>query len=316
LFAPLPQLIEANCLNYPPARLEDTAHFAFQAQHLFTRSDNGDFTIGLLLPILALASIPFMRRAGGRWFWLIVALLCFILALGPYLDIGHTRLELPYAWLHRLLGNQYRTPMRFMTPAVLALTMVLSLTLDRTMLRWKWLAERVWWQRAIVSGLMLVFVWDYDLLKPFPITTMPDYQAYRAIAQDPGDFAVLEVPIGVRTGFAVVGRGETLQYYAPFHQHPTPTGYLSRLPSEVLDYFYHDPLLGALTLSQALSPQAAVDAQLSQLIQNWNIGYVILHRDLLEPGRVKSLGDLLNRQPLLEKLGEEGPLVIYKARGK
>ena len=37
---------------------------------------------------------------------------------------------------------------------------------------------------------------------------------------------------------------------------------------------------------------------------------------LLEPGRIKSFGDLLNRQPLLEKVGEEGPLVIYKARGR
>ena len=41
------------------------------------------------------------------------------------------RIDLPYALLHRLLGNQYRTPMRFMTPAVLALTMVVCLTLDR-----------------------------------------------------------------------------------------------------------------------------------------------------------------------------------------
>jgi len=316
LFAPLPQLLEANQLNYPPARVEDTAHFAFQVQNLFTRSDNGDFTIGLLLPLLALISIPFIRRDGERWFWLIVGLGCFILALGPYVDIGGTRIDLPYALLHRLLGNQYRTPMRFMTPAVLALTMLISLTLDRTVLHWKWLIDRVWAQRAVVVGLMVMFVWDYNLLQPFPITTLPDYQAYRSIAQQPGDFAVLELPIGVRTGFAMVGRGEYLQYYAPFHQHPILSGYLSRLPNEMLDFFYSDPLLGALTLSHGLPPQAEVDVQLSQLIQNENIGYVVLHTDLLEKGRIKSLGDLLNRQPLLEKVGEEGPLVIYKARGK
>jgi Ca2+/Na+ antiporter len=316
LFAPLPQLLEANKLNYPLVRLEDTAYFAFPLQNLFTRNDNGDFTIGLLLPLLALISILFIRRDGERWFWLILAIGCFILALGPYVEIGGTRIDLPYALLHRLLGNQYRTPMRFMTPAVLALTMVVCLTLDRTVFRWKWLLDRVNAQHILVAGLMLLFVWDYDLLKPFPITVMPDYQAYRAIAQEPGDFTVLELPIGVRTGFAIVGRGEALQYYEPFHQHAAPTGYLSRLPNEVLDFFYSDPLLGALTLSHGLPPQAEVDAQLSQLIRDWNIGYVILHRDLLEQGRIKSFGDLLNRQPLLEKVGEEGPLVIYKAQGK
>jgi hypothetical protein len=316
LFAPLPQLLEANKLNYPPARVEDTAYFAFQVQNLFTRSDNGDFTIGLLLPVLTLLSLPFIRRDGERWFWLIVGLGCFLLALGPFIEIGGTRIDLPYALLHRLLGNQYRTPMRFMTPAVLALTMVVCLTLARSVFRWKWLVDRVNVQRALVVGLMVLFVWDYRLLNPFPITTLPDYQAYRSIAQTPGDFAVLELPIGVRTGFAMVGRGEYLQYYAPVHQHPIFSGYLSRLPNEMLDTFYSDPLLGALTLSHGLPPQAEVDAQLSHLIQDGNIGYVVLHRDLLEPGRVKSFGDLLNRQPLLEKVGEEGPLVIYKASGK
>ena len=341
LFAPLPQLLVANQLNYPPARLEDTAHFAFQVQNLFTRSDNGDFTIGLLLPLLTLISIPFIRRDGERWFWLIVGLGCFVLALGPYVDIGGARIELPYALVHRLLGNQYRTPMRFMTPAVLAFTLVVCLTLDRSVFHWKRLIDQIQAQLArmdrlmvlspdynprlldhmqaehiLVAGLILLFIWDYNLMRPFPITIMPDYQAYRTIAQTPGDFAVLEVPIGVRTGFAMVGRGEYLQYYAPVHQHPIFSGYLSRLPNEVLDYYYSDPLLGALTLSHGLPPQAEVDTQLRQLIQDENIGYVVLHRDLLEPGRVKSFGDLLNRQPLLEKVGEEGPLVIYKARGR
>ncbi len=312
IFAPLPQLIEANQLSYPPARLEDTVYFAFPVQNLLTGSDNGDFTIGLLLPLLTVVSVPFIRRDGERWFWLWVALICLILALGPYVDINGARIELPYALVHRMLGNQYRTPMRFITPGVLALTMVVCLTLDRTLFTWKRLVNRVNVQRAIVAGLMLAFIWDYRLWRPFPITTMPDYQAYHTIAQTPGDFTVLEVPVGVRTGFAIVGRGEYLQYYAPVHQHPIPSGYLSRLPNEVLDYFYHDPLLGALTLSQALPPQAEVDARLSQLIQDWRIGYVVLHRDLLEKGRIKSLGDLLNRQPLLEKVGEEGPLVIYR----
>ena len=35
---------------------------------------------------------------------------------------------------------------------------------------------------------------------------------------------------------------------------------------------------------------AEVDARLSQLIRDWKIGYVVLHRDLLEPGRIKSFG--------------------------
>ena len=180
---------------------------------------------------------------------------CFILALGPFIEIGGTRIDLPYAVLHRLLGNQYRTPMRFMTPAVLALTMVVCLTLDRTVFRWKWLIDRVRAQRALVAGLMMLFIWDYDLLKPFPITVMPDYQAYRSDRAGHRRFCgARTADRGTHAVSPMVGRGEYLQYYAPFHQHPIPSGYLSRLPNEVLDYFYSDPLLGALTLSHGLPP--------------------------------------------------------------
>ena len=314
LFAPLPQLLEANRLNYPPARLEDTAYFAFSLQNFFVPGDNGDFSIGVVLPILTLISIPFIRRDGRRWLWLIIAVGCFVLALGPYIDIGSIRMPLPYALVHQLLGNQYRTPMRFATPGVFALTLLVALTLERAFSSLQPPTSNFHFPTLLVGLLSLLFILDYRLLQPFPITVMPDYRIYHTLASEPSNSAVLELPIGVRTGFAVVGRGEYLQYYQPIHQRPIPTGYLSRLPSDIADYFYTDPLLGALTLSHAMPPQAEVDAALGNLIRDWRIGYVILHRDLLEPGRIKSFGDLLDRQPALERLGEEGPLVIYRAK--
>ncbi|HLF25153.1 MAG TPA: hypothetical protein VJG32_02355 [Anaerolineae bacterium] len=338
LFAPLPQLLEAGRLNYPAADLQHAAHFAFAPGYFFAPDANGDFSIGVLLPLLSLVSIPFIRRDGRRWLWLGIAVLCFVLALGPYIDIGSTRLPLPYTLVHALLGNQYRTPMRFATPGVLALAMLVALTLDSLIssrrresrhLESRHLESRRRESRRrespptlsnsklpafIIVLLSLLFILDYQLLRPFPITRMPDYQAYRAIAAAPGDFTLLDIPIGVRTGFAVVGRGEYLQYYQPIHQRPIPGGYLSRLPGEITDFFFFDPLLGALTLSQALPSQAEVDARLAQLIHDWNIGYVILHRDMLEPGRVRAFGNLFDRQPMLERVGEEGPLVVYRQK--
>ena len=311
LFAPLPQLLEAGRLNYPAADLQHAAYFAFPAQNFLAPGENGDFSIGVALPVLALISIPFIRRDGRRWLWLGIALACFVLALGPYLDIGSTRIPLPYTLVHAALGNQYRTPMRFATPGVLALAMLVALTLDHVFVRFNFDRIRRW---SFVIALSSLFILDYRLWQPFPITLMPDYQAYHTIADEPGDFTLLEVPIGVRTGFAIVGRGEYLQYYQPIHRHPIPSGYLSRLPGEITDFFFFDPLIGALTLSHALPEQAEVDARLAQLIRDWKIGYVILHRDLLEPGRVQAFGNLLDRQSALERVGEEGPLVIYKTR--
>ncbi|HKZ85601.1 MAG TPA: hypothetical protein VJ793_18340 [Anaerolineae bacterium] len=320
LFAPLPQLLEANRLNYPPARLEDTVYFGFPLRNFLVPDDNGDFSIGVLLPLLALVAVPLVGRNRQRWLWLGIAIACLLLALGPYVDVGSVRVPLPYALVHVALGNQYRTPMRFATPGVLALAMLVALTLDRLIsniqlqtsnLKLQTLKSRL--HLALIAALALLFVLDYRLLEPFPITHMPDYQAYRDIAAEPGEFAVLDIPIGVRTGFAIVGRGEYLQYYQPIHQRPIPAGYLSRLPNEIMDHFFYDPLVGSLTLSHALPPMAEVDARLERLIRDWNVGYVILHRDLLEPGRVKAFTNLLDRQPALERAGEEGPLLIYRA---
>ncbi len=312
LFAPLPQLIEAGRLNYPAADLEHAAYFAFPLRNFFAPGENGDFSIGVVLPLLTLIAIPFIRRDGRRWLWLGIAALCFVLALGPYLDIGSTRIPLPYVLVHALLGYQYRTPMRFATPGVLALAMLLALTLDRAISNLQSPTSHFKFYAATIAVLSLVFILDYRLLQPFPITRMPDYQAYRAIAAEPGDFSLLEIPIGVRSGFAIVGRGEYLQYYQPIHRRPIPAGYLSRLPNEITNFFFFDPLIGAFTLSQPLPSE--VDARFERLIRDWNIGYVILHRDMLEPGRVRSFGNLLDRQPSLERIGEEGPLVIYRAK--
>lgn len=309
LFAPVPQLLEAKRLNYPPAGLEHAAFFAFLPRYFFAPGDNGDFSIGVALPLLTLVAVPFIRRDGRRWLWLGIALMCFVLALGPFLQVGATSVPLPYILVHRLLGDQYRTPMRFATPGVLALAMLVALTLDRAMTRFR-LGPRGRW--LLVGALSLAFVWDYGLWQPFPITQMPDYSIYHTLAAEPGDFALLEIPIGVRTGFAIVGRGEYLQYYQTIHHRPIPTGYLSRIPGEITDVFYYDPLLGAFSLSQALPSD--VDARLEKLIRDWKIGYVILHRDMLELERVVWFGDVLDRQPILERVGEEGPLVIYRAR--
>jgi len=309
LIVPLPQLLEAKRLNYPLAQLDHAAYFAFWPKYLFAPEENGDFSIGVLLPLLTLAAVPLIRRDSRRWLWVGIAVMCFVLALGPFWKVGATRIPLPYTLVHVLLGYQYRTPMRFTTPGVFALAMLVVLSLDQVVSRFR---TGTGWCWLLVGALSLLFVWDYHLLQPFPITQMPDFKIYHTLAAEPGDFTLLEIPIAVRTGFAIVGRGEYLQYYQTIHHRPIPTGYLSRLPGEITDFYYFDPLVGAFSLSQALPPD--VDARLGKLIRDWKIGYVILHRDMLEPERVVWFGDVLNRQPALQRVGEEGPLVIYRAR--
>ena len=44
-------------------------------------------------------------------------------------------------------------------------------------------------------------------LHPFALQVYPVYSVYEQIARETGDFAILEVPVGVRSGFTRFGNG-------------------------------------------------------------------------------------------------------------
>ena len=178
--------------------------------------------------------------------------------------IGGTRIELPYALIHRVLGNQYRTPMRFMTPAVLAWTMVVCLTLDRSVFRWKRLVDRVNVQRALVGRLDGVAHLGLSACS-IRFRSRP-CRIIRRIVTSRRRPAILrcsncrsECVPALRWWDAV----NTCSITRPFISIPFSAVIYRACRMKCLDYFYSDPLLGALTLSHGLPPQAEVDAQLS-----------------------------------------------------
>jgi len=312
LLYPVSQLLQLDTSGYPQATLKTPIYYSFPISALFQGGED-DFTIGLLIvPTTIVVWVLGGARKGGG-LWLAVAAASLLLALGPYPSLephsGTLRLPLPYLVLHKLLRGQYRCPVRFAVPAVFSLSIFIAsrgqAALDRLRV-----AQAL--RLGLVGGMLLLIVVDYRLLHPFPIFFPRDYAVYREVAEDPRDVVLLEVPLGVDTGYTLFGHGQQLIYYQPIHRKRILNGALSRMPLTAVDYFRSFNLLEAIAGKTDLNPAAA--DELTQLVEQWNIGYVFVHRDLLSQKELQQLPPLFATHPSLCFWRAEGDLLAYRTR--
>ena len=120
-----------------------------------------------------------------------------------------------------------------------------------------------------------------------PTPTFP--QVYRQIAAEPGEFAIMQLPLGWRNSFGVLGSEQTnLQYFQTAHGKPMLGGNISRAPAYKMDYFARIPLFQALTdleLYREVSPEtdAAARRQAGDLMALYDVRYFITTPPI--PGR-------------------------------
>ncbi len=121
------------------------------------------------------------------------------------------------------------------------------------------------------------------LAVPMPLTDSRVPAPYRAIAQEPGDFTLMQLPMGWRNGFGVFGAEDTrVEWYQSVHGKPILGGNTSRNPAFKLEYFKRLPLLQAITgLEQYQPPDEATDqaarASAAELMALWNVRYLTVN---------------------------------------
>jgi hypothetical protein len=238
---------------------------------------------------LALAGLGLARDRRRVWPWLLLALLCAILALGPDLRIGgaplliagHT-ITLPYAYLRQLPGLEFmRTPGRFMQVGVIGLGISAACGLA-------WLVRRLpRWRTPLLivaPALLLLQIWP----SPFPAESLrPIPPFYQQIASDPAQYGVFDLPIkpaaGFSYGLAYQTTSSIYQMYQMTHGKGIDGGYVSRT-------YAHHPIFDALlNTSSAGMSILRVDGQIAafasfqdDLAQN-GYRYVVLHKDRTQP---------------------------------
>jgi len=229
--------------------------------------------------------------------WAGFALVFFLLALGPRLHIlGQELISLPYALVHQLpFLSLNRAPARWSVMLVLCLAVLVAYGLQ-------WLHTR---SKILGLGSLLVALLVLAEFLVAPISTwdareVPEF--YQELAQEDGDFAILQVPVG----FAGAREpGGHYMYLQTFHEKRILGGYVSRTPDSAFDLIRSNDLVYALCDRDypragrgrpSITPQMVESG--SEELQRLRIHYVILHKKYVQPTEQARL-----REVLVEMLG-------------
>jgi hypothetical protein len=247
-------------------------------------------------------------RPRKRWF--VLTLGFGLLALGPFIYIAgiNTHVPGPWALLRYAPGfGLARMPGRFAIVALLGVAVLMAGALAAMGERWPKRRRLI----GAVVGLLLVFE-----LWPAPRTL---YSAevsviYDRIAADPRPVRVLVLPFGVRDGVWEAGNFRPRsQYNQTRHGKALIGGYLSRISRKRVESMRENyPTLDALIKLSEKKPldasvKAVLDERGDRLVEQANLGYVVIDARFIPPDRARMVIEALK----LREVQQDAHLTLY-----
>jgi hypothetical protein len=233
------------------------------------------------LILAAIGTIWAWERRRDTRLWMTLAAVSSLLALGPILRVGGRLMTvgkqwflLPYVIVMKLpLLSWGRTPARLHFTAMFSMAILAAYGA-------RWLISKVrqrMWRWVVTAGLMALILFDSIIIFPWPMldTGVPAF--YRDLAADRRSVAVLDIP---------VGEYAATKYYMLYqivHGHTIAGGHTSRVPAEAEKKMKE--------LEALVWP-----GNDPTVLAEHGIGYVILHRDFLEPDEQEVLTVHLTNQ--------------------
>ncbi len=221
---------------------------------------------------------------------------------------------LPFALLHYLpIIKANRVPNRFSIALSLALAMLAAYGAWRLLRRTK-----RGWTIAATAGLLGVALFD-QVCAPLPLTDARIPAPYQVIRDDPGDFAILQLPLGWRNSFGTRGAERTqLQYLQSYHHKRLLAGNTSRNPDFKFDYFTRIPLFRALTEVELYQKPDAetlerAQAQGGELMALYDVRYLVVHEPI--PLRFPEIDTLAPTRDLAFRLLPVDPQPVAEGDG-
>lgn len=273
----------------------------------------------LLLALLALWKVKPARS------WGLAAFVIFLLTLGPTLRLNGAEWDLPLPFdllldLPLIKGNRY--PSRWSVMLTLCLAVLVGYGLMWLVGR---LEERLKVRRLeglkvnsqpsnfltlkpsnlVTPAALAVFgvLFCFESLSiPLPLSDLRVPSVYAQIAQTPGAWTVMEIPLAWRNGFRVTGSyrrdSQALpdavfmlaQWYQTTQQHPILNGNTSRNPELKFQYFAETPVLNSLVAIQTGhtldDATIARDKELApRVLQFFGTRYVVWHTPTQDENR-------------------------------
>jgi hypothetical protein len=210
--------------------------------------------------------------------------------------MGLALLAAPVLALAVVASERWNASLSTAIPVVLAVIILLAvcgaaalLLLRRQQRPWMLVAPAVGF---VAIALVALEYWG----PPIALTPYSHPAVLDEIRKERGDFTVLEVPLGRRTGWTCAGdcTGAALvNYYQTLYQKPSTGGYISRVRDEGFDWFIQQP--GLRYLSSTGFPQAPDGddndrRKVRETFEANNIKYVIVHKTDPAGGLISYVG--------------------------
>ena len=257
---------------------------------------------------VVLAAIGFRAqgRRGQARLWLALVVVFGLLVLGPVLIIGGqlTEIPLPFAALRMIpFVNANRYPVRFNVMLMLSLSMLVALGAASLLSRPR---------GRIALGVLSTLLAFEQLAMPIPLSDLRAPQVYQTIRTEPGDFAILNLPLGWRNSVAGQGRLDyKSQFFQTVHQKRLLSGQTSRNPSFKFQYFLELPVINSLIALENGEPvdearRAQDRAASTDVLRFFSIRYVEVNRAFADERVLQYALDVF---PMLEVYRDDERLV-------
>jgi hypothetical protein len=257
--------------------------------------------IGWTAIVLSVIGVFAFRKNRDVLFWLFVAIAGALISLGPYLVINGNVTPIPgvWQWFYFLvpLFKSFRTPYRFAYTIMVGVAVLSAYGVV-------WMSGEIQKREKspltadiLKSGLALILITliviEFITI-PFPTTSLAIPQGYQILANDHSNYAVLEVPSNATLS--------EYMYYQSVYNHPLVNGHVSRTPQDSMSFLQTTPFinqLGARFPGKAppdIINQSSVTAQViaPYILSQYNIKYVIVHKDLLTSSQYSSIYTLVS----------------------
>jgi hypothetical protein len=268
----------------------------------------------VVLGLAVYGAVRHFRERGVR-FWIVAAVIFAVIALGPTLRVNGQEHELPLpfdalAALPFFKGNRY--PSRYSVMLTLCWAVLAGYGLGSLTSR----IRREWPRRTVAAILAGLVVLEH-LSVPLPLSGLRVPEAYAAIAEEPGDFSVLELPLAWRNGFRVTGTMDRMimfeQFYQTVHQKRLLGGNTSRNPEFKFQYFTEAPVVNTII---ALENGHEVDRETwdkdrdlaPAVLRLLGVRYVVLHTDVVPAVLQEYVEYVTGAEPIYEGEG----IVAYR----
>lgn len=269
---------QTDLLSYVlPSRLNPlyAPHTEEIASQLAYMSSKWPAYLGLVSVILLIVALTWRERPKIVWLWFAIGLMFVLLSLGPALRVNGTlyeRIVLPARYLDWFLPiRAVGRPDFFVLGVLLPLAVLSAIGFDRLLTGIEGRRKYKFALMIAIPALLLVDYWSGK----FPGRSTSVSPFYEQLANEPGDFAIIQLPMGRN-------QSKYYLYLQTIHQKPIVEGLSARTLPETYEYISSNPLLQGWANKQPIDCNMLSRQQIADLFDQLSddgFRYVIVHHN-------------------------------------